>query len=186
MAWHKIIALGLLASAAFAGCTVTTDDPEGDGGGSGGSENTGGKASTGGKAATGGASSSGGNKATGGTQTEDAGDVCTKPANECDGCVKSKCCEEYKDCGDDAACSQKDNDQGELLCIQSCLIDQVGDAAVVDLDECASRCAVESSGVSAATSALIACIRTPGEAPGDGGAALQNCSTVCFGAELPE
>jgi hypothetical protein len=184
MAWHKIAVLGLLASAAFAGCTVTTDDPDEDDGGSDGS----GGSSSGGTKATGG-SSSGGAKASGGSSSggkpADGGPAtCGSTGNDCLKCVKEKCCEEYIECGDDPACSQSSGHPGELICIQDCLIDQVGDAAAIDVQECAGRCAEDSSGVSGATSDLIACIRAD-DADSDGGVALQNCSEICFGAELP-
>lgn len=189
MAWRKIIVLGLVSAAAFIGCTVTTDDdPDDDGGGSGGSS-SGGKATGGsgsGGKSTGGSSSggtsSGGSKATGGSDG-DSGPVCSGGNNACLTCVQTKCCDEWLACGEDVACSSKSEAQpGELICIQNCLIDQVGDAAVVDLQECAGRCAEDSSGVSTATSELIACMRALED--GDGGVQLQACSLPCFGTEL--
>ena len=190
MAWRKILVLGLVASAAFVGCTVTTDEPSEEDGGSGGDTSTGGKTSTGG-ASSGGGTSTGGNKATGGSSSGgkagDSGPRKCSPAtadNACLACVEEKCCEEYLDCGDDPACSQSSGHPGELICIQNCLFDQIGDAAPIDLAECAGLCAEDASGVSAATSALIACIRADDDTT-DGGVALQNCSDPCFGAELP-
>ena len=184
MAWRKFLALGLLATAAFAGCTVTTDEPGTDGGGDGGSSSGGAKGS-GGSASGGkstGGSSSGGSKATGGSSTggDDGGITeCGAGANECDTCVQDKCCQEWLDCGDDPDCSYKSaSNPGELICMQNCLIDQFADAGAVDLGKCDSECAVGSAGVSTATSELIACIRDVGDA------GVQNCSTVCFGIEL--
>jgi hypothetical protein len=171
-----------MATAAFAGCTVTTDDPgEDDGGDGSGGAGSGGKASggssSGGKAS--GGSSSGG-KASGGSGDVDSGPAeCGAGDNECSTCVQDKCCEEWLDCGNDPDCSYKsESNPGELICVQDCLINQLADAGVVDLGECDSACAVGSAGLATATSELIACIRAEGDA------GLQNCSTPCFGIEL--
>jgi hypothetical protein len=152
----------------------------------GGGKATGGTAGTGGKAAGGtvgtGGRSTGGTTGTGGKATGDSGGVsdCMGATNDCLQCVHVACCEEYLACGDDANCSQKSSrEPGEMLCIQNCVIDAVSQSGIVDLQQCAAICAEHSSGVSSATSELVACIRDQGE---DG---RQACSTVCFGTELP-
>jgi hypothetical protein len=184
MSWRKVLALGLLGSAAFAGCTVTTGDGDDDSGVStGGSTSTGGAKATGGSTATGGATTTGGSTSTGGA---DSGTFVCAPAaadNDCSKCVETKCCNEWLDCGRDAACSYKSAaTPGELICIQDCIIDQVGDAGtgVIDLPTCAANCAVDVA-LSPATNDLIACIRNVGDA-----SVLQNCSTDCFGGEITD
>jgi hypothetical protein len=156
----------------------------GGGKATGGTIGTGGKA-TGGAVGTGGKSTGGttgtGGKATGGT-TDAGGPSCAieRADNDCLSCVKKRCCQEWLACGDDASCSQKPNGvPGEMVCIQDCIIDAVSQSGFVDLQACAAACAEDSSGLSPATSELVACIRYDGE---DG---LQWCSSVCFGTELP-
>jgi hypothetical protein len=93
--------------------------------------------------------------------------------------VQTKCCEEWLACGDDVNCSQKSTSEpGEIICIQSCLIDAIAESGIADLQECARVCSENSAGVSAATSDLIACMRSE-DANG-----RQACSTPCFGADL--
>ena len=150
--------------------------------GTGGTIGTWGKVGTGGTTGSGG-KGSGGTKATGGTASTGgrAGAECfpTTADNDCSRCVMSKCCQEWFDCGEDPHCSQKPAKEGELLCIQSCLIDAVVEGGAVDLQDCAAACQEQNSGVSEATSAIVACIRTTEDS------GLQACSTVCFGTELP-
>jgi hypothetical protein len=152
----------------------------GGGKATGGTIGTGGKA-TGGTVGTGGRST-GGTTGTGGKSTGGSDGVsdCFGASNDCLRCVHAACCDEYLACGSDANCSQKSSSEpGEMLCIQDCIIDAVSQSGIVDLQACAATCAEDSSGVSPATSALVACMRDEGE---DG---LQACSTVCFGTELP-
>ncbi len=199
MAWRKVLALGFVASAVIAGCTVTTtnnynggDGSTGTGGsnadsGAGG-QGTGGKGSGG--AATGGSSGSGGGTSMGGGgtagaggTTSDSGPATCNPSKEtdaCNKCLATKCCSEWLDCGNDADCGEAVVDAGkhsEILCIQDCMLSDGGTATI---DVCAGQCAHDPSGVSMATNALITCIRS---AASDASAA-QNCSQECFGRPL--
>jgi hypothetical protein len=190
MSLRKVLALGLVAGVAIAGCTVTTSSDTGDGGeGSGGGGNPDASASGGAKASggAGGAKATGGGgaKATGGSSTTkdsgvgDAGpatcedvkgdaDVCTK-------CVAAKCCQEWNDCGDNSVCGET-----EFPCIDACLRKQVGDSGtgILDVEECAGQCQVDTL-IADETNAFIACIRGTGDS-----GTTQNCSTECYGGEL--
>jgi len=182
MAWQKILACGLVASAVFVGCTVTTDDPgeddSGNGSGSGGKSSGG---SSSGGASSGGAKASGGSTASGGTDS--GADFVCDPAAQTDICLKclqSKCCDEYLACGEDEFCAYRtEADPGEAICIQSCLVDQLQDAGVTDIATCAGSCQGSRARVSDATNDLINCMTDTGDS-----GVLGNCSTPCFGGEI--
>jgi hypothetical protein len=185
------------------GCKVTVNDcsnggcPDagfGSGGesetdsGSGGSTSTGGTKSTGGKGGTGG-SSTGGSKSTGGTSsggtssTMDSGPVSCDPQSDppgsCARCIDSKCCSEWLDCTTDADCNSKvGSKEAEFTCIQTCLTSV--DSGIMTLEECASNCQHDTLGISAATNALIACMRDTGDS-----GTTQNCTQECFLRDLP-
>jgi hypothetical protein len=189
MTWRNVLACGLVASAAIAGCTVTAGSGSGPDGsilGTGGSTSTGGVTATGGKdggkggTAAGGATSAGG-AAAGGSTADAQVTSCAGPYdNSCDGCIETKCCAEWLDCANDKDCGK--TSEGELYCIQRCLLGDVADASSggPDPGACANSCAHSNSIIADATNALIICIRAQKADAGP-----QNCSTACFNAELP-
>jgi len=197
MTWRSILAFGLTASAAIAGCTVTaTSGGMGDGGpaGTGGATGTGG-ASSGGATGTGGASSGGATTGTGGSGTggakTDAGDAgrtqytqaeaCAAQTDDkaCATCVKARCCEEWTDCVNDKDCyTPSAADGGEFSCLVTCLGAQFNDAGTFDEGVCEAKCQHDTAAMAPATSALVTCIR----AVGDAGA--EKCSTQCFNGPL--
>ena len=192
MAWRTFLALGLVSTLA-AGCTAEVKagggindggpdgTPSGGSSGSGGGSNTGGasKAGAGGGSGAGGAVSSGGGKSTGGGDSGPR--TCPNGSNACERCTNTNCCAELNDCTDDIRCSGTSTEQGELQCIQDCLLDGLGtsptDAGSPVLDTCASRCAGKTSHTvpSTATQAIITCMNQPS----DGGVGL--CAQDCFG-----
>ena len=177
---------GGAGGASASGGSVAASGGASSGGGAAGSggASSGGVVGNGGRAA-GGASASGGTTGTGGKVAGGSGGTggtrgdCTLETGEdvCSTCVKTKCCAEWLDCGEDVPCSYKSaKDPGEMVCIQSCVVDQMNDTGTADIETCAAQCA-EGSVVSPATNALINCIALE-----EG--ATQACSAQCFGIEI--
>ena len=186
MAWRKLLALGFVAGVVAVGCTVTSDDGDGDdsgltddgGDGSGGDEGAGG---AGGKA-TGG---SGGKAAAGGAGTGGAAEECN-PAGEtdaCQKCVETKCCQEYLDCNTDE-CAGTSTSDGELVCFQDCMGAALADAGSADdqtYQDCLGNCA-EGAVITTETEDLVTCMVKGVSAGTDGG--NDGCSVECYGVDL--
>ena len=180
-----------------AGARISTGGRgQGGSGGSGGAANTrggnggSGGAAAGGVRASGGITSAGGHAVSGGTGGGTAGasgsmadaaadaplTACKPdPTLKCDSCIQTKCCPAWLDCANDKNCFGAGGTEGEFICVQNCLV--LDDTAT--LEECAGMCQ-HGVAVSAATDALIACMRAT-----SGPSMMQNCTEACFSRVLP-
>jgi hypothetical protein len=190
MAWHKILALGFLASAVAVGCTVGSSDDEDEDAGGGG--NTGGTTATGGTSnddggSTGG-TSSGGASSGGGSATGGSGGGSTFECNPddetsmCNACTQAKCCDELQECAADPDCYEEVGDtiEGELPCIIACtddVYDMMGAVTQEEVLECAGACATADNGIIAtSTNDIIGCMKAR---EADAGGATQ-CGEDCL------
>jgi len=192
-AWRTLATIGLVTSFSVVGCVIgsSDDDSTGGAGGTGNTGNTGGTGNTGntgGTGATGGATGGTAGQATGGTggtadpytcEPKDGGSLGSTPAScepadpndDCQACIKQKCCTEWQAClatGPNNPCGwggPKAGDgtyPGEIFCIQDCL---VGGS---DLATCGGQCATSECGtISGATNDTAACLDA-------------NCLVECF------
>lgn len=191
-AWATVAAVGLAGSILAPGCVVGSDDDNNntDGGsGAGGSSGSSGSSGTGGSSGSGGTSGRGGTSGTGGSAgtggTGGSGASCAPDAmdNNCVECMKTNCCTELLACAADDLCSGTAG-EGELTCVQDCVLAQVADGGVVDnstVTSCATGCAEMGSAVSVATSDAVGCMRFGGELS-DGGNGV-DCLVDCLAGD---
>lgn len=202
--WRVVLVAGVVSAFVGAACTVTTstdggtlgDAGDGNVAGSPGSAGTGTAGSSAGAGTAGSATAgAGGAGATpfscdpaeaGATGTPDA-NACEMVANQndCDKCVRSKCCTEYANCyatdpGNQCGYGGPKND-GEFFCYNSCLADVFNaNGAIDDTDKgtCANNCVTSKSlmgsqecgpVLGSATNDLIACVVDKG------------CAMDCYG-----
>ena len=101
--------------------------------------------------------------------------------NPCIVCAKVNCCSELVCCAADSACSGANGD-GEITCIQDCVLSAVADGGVADnrtVSLCASRCA-RGGTISVPTNDLLACFLTGERSDGGTGA---DCFLECLAGD---
>ena len=201
-----VLAAGVVSAFVGAACTVTTSTDAGGGdageGNSSGSSTAGasgsGTAGASGSGTAGGSTAGAGGTAgtsfscdpaeAGATGTPDA-NACEMTAgqNDCDKCVRTKCCTEYSNCyatGPGNQCGYGGpKDEGEFVCSQGCLVDVFTAHGSVNNDDkgmCAANCATNPTSMGSqdcgpvlgnATNDLIACV----------GDTTNGCATECYG-----
>lgn len=165
---NAVIALAMMSAA----CSDEVGSPGGSSGASG--SDAGGTGGTGGSEMDGGAGSAGDSGGAGG-----AGPQC-EPDNPqftvCERCRDSKCCSEWLACLEDGEpCSEGGSmGEGEIICIQGCIIDEFEMNASADpvavRAACADSCATDGVLITTVTNALFTCLD-----------ATDGCALECFG-----
>jgi hypothetical protein len=191
--WRFVLALGVVSAFVGAACTVTTSsDPNL---GEAGANETAGSPSAG--AGVGGSSAGSPSAGSGGTGTAGSGDampfecdtgdggappgtpnVCTPDddhkTDACALCVQANCCTEYSDCYATDPGNQcgwgGPNDEGEIVCVQTCLQKGFADTGVDDADlraMCYGQCSTTTANMASKecgdligtqTNALVGCL----------------------------
>jgi len=210
--WRVVLVAGVVSAFVGAACTVTTSTDDGGNLGDAGDGNVAGSPGTAGAAGSGhaGSSAAGSSGAgTAGSATAGSGGAAATPfvcdpaeagatgnpdanacemvagQNDCDKCVRSKCCTEYANCyatdpGNQCGYGGPNND-GEFFCYNSCLVDVFNkNGSIEDKDKgtCAANCATSKSLMGSqecgsvlgtATNELIGCVVDKG------------CEMDCYG-----
>lgn len=173
---RELSLLGVLLFTACSGGVGRDRADGGDTGGSGGSVGGSGGSGVGGFTPSGG---SGGSGLTGGSGATDGGISCDSvgsllatcqldPNNPCLSCIAEKCCDEYSKCGSrlpQASCGWGGpHGEGEIVCIQDCVLDVGADGGVADdetIATCAGGCTTPGCDtLSPHTSELLACLKS--------------------------
>ena len=142
--------------------------------------------SAGGAPGRGGAAGVGGISGAGGSPTGACGPAAVTCAvvsadNPCIACAKRECCYELVCCAADTACSGS-NGNGELTCIQTCVLAVFADGGVANdatVSSCAGQCALGRT-ISPATNDVLGCLLNGARADGGTGT---DCFVQCFSGD---